>query len=274
MSRRRLVVTADDLGRDPVSTATVLGLLAEGHVTATTLLVVGPGAADAAAGAAALGVTPRLHATLTSEHDLPPWSPLSRRMLDGAAHLAADPHLLQDLTEEDVAAELTAQLAWMRGAGLHPGGADSHAGTLYGLTGTSWLELTLRWCAEHGLAFRLPRDLAPYLGAPPPGDLAARHREALALADALGVPLPATTLTNAGSAVELGSYETLRDRTIEMLDRLPEGTSELFLHPAEGLPGETGRTRAWEAQLLRDPAWRAALDAARIELVPDWWRNR
>jgi len=270
---RRLVVTADDLGRDPATDATVLGLLAAGRVTATTLLVVTPHAAAAAEAATRLGVTPRLHVALTSEGGLPPWSPLSGApsLHDGGGQLPADPQVLDaHAVETDVLAELDAQLAWMHERGLHPWGVDSHAGTLYGLAGRSWLGPALWWCGSAGLAFRLPRDLRPYLGGPPAPELARRHEAAVALADELGVPLPAAMLTNRRTAAELGDYEALRDHLVAALDDLPDGVSELFLHPAEGLPGEAGRTRAWEARLLRDPAWWDAVSRAGVELVHDW----
>ena len=274
---RRLVVTADDLGRDPASTDIVLDLAAAGHVTATTLIPVAPGARDAARRARAAGVEPHLHLTLTGERGLPPWRPLSGGASlagpDGA--LPADPHAVGSRAEPgDVVAELDAQLAWAHEAGLRPAVADSHAGTLYGLHGRSFLAETLAWCARHGLAFRLPADPAPYLGGPPSAPLAEAHARAVALAGSLGVALPATVWTNRRSAADLGSYETLRADLVARLDDLPEGVSELFLHPsttgAPGLDDDAGTVRAWEARLLRDPAWHAALDRAGVGLALGW----
>jgi predicted glycoside hydrolase/deacetylase ChbG (UPF0249 family) len=272
VSSRRLVITADDLGRDPHTDATVLGLVAAGHVTATTLLTVAPGAADAAARVAALGLTPRLHATLTSERGLAPWPACSGNpaLVTDAGALPFEMGLAP--TAASVAAllgELAAQLAWLRDRGIAVTGADSHGGTLYGLDGGPWLAPVLRWCAAEHLAFRLPRSLTPYLGQVP-AEIAARHRDAVALADQLGVPLPETMITNRATAAELGSYEALREHTIRALATLPVGTSELFLHPADDLPGATGQIRAWEAMLLRDPAWHDALASTAVETVPDW----
>lgn len=267
---RRLVITGDDLGRDPHTDATLLELLAAGHLSATTLLAVGPDAASAGRRAAALGVRPRLHATLTSERDLPPWPARSPR----AAVMGDDGMLPEDVAVTsararvaDVLAEVAAQLDWMRALGLAPEAVDSHAGTLYGLDGGPWLGAVLEWCAAHGLAFRLPRDLRPYLAEPPP-PLTSAHAQAVALADRLGVPIPAAMITNRGGS---GDYDDLRDGLIAALDELPEGTSELFLHPADGLPGPAGRIRAWEARLLRDPRWHDALASAAVEIVGDWW---
>jgi chitin disaccharide deacetylase len=270
---RRLVITADDLGRDARTTGTILDLAVRGNVTATTLIPVTDAADVAAHAAAELGLVPRLHATLTSESDLPPWRSLSGRATFPHGRLPSDhDDLARTATDGDVAAELAAQLGWMRARGVPPGGVDSHAGALYGLNGRAWLLPTLRWCAAEGLALRLPRDLVPYPGTVGE-ELARAHRDAVALADALGVALPSAMITNDRGASELGSYAVLRAQMIALLDELPEGTSELVLHPADGLDGEVGVVRSWEARLLRDPAWQDALDAARIDPVPDWWSS-
>ncbi|GAA1716547.1 hypothetical protein GCM10009809_10780 [Isoptericola hypogeus] len=271
---RGLVITADDLGRDTASTGVVLDLAAAGHVTATTLIPAAPGSADAARRAREAGLVPHLHVTLNGERGLPPWHPLS-----GGASLAGpdgalpdDPHVVGARAETaDVEAELDAQLAWVRDQGLRPVVADSHAGTLYGLHGRSFLAEGIAWCARHGLAFRLPRDPAPYLGGPPPAPLAEVHARAVALADALGVALPATVWTNRRTAADLGSYESLRADLVARLDDLPEGVSELFLHPSTpDAPGVADVVRAWEARLLRDPTWHAALDRSGVVLTSGW----
>ncbi|HIY24582.1 MAG TPA: hypothetical protein H9837_09820, partial [Candidatus Brachybacterium merdigallinarum] len=59
-------------------------------------------------------------------------------------------------------------------------------------------------------------------------------------------------------------------QVIARLAELPEGTSELFLHPApdaKGIPAE----RVWESRLLRDEAWHDALQREGITLVSSWW---
>jgi hypothetical protein len=272
---RRLVITADDLGRDPATTEVICELLAEGNVSATTLIAVSPHAADAAARVRAQGIVPRLHITLTSERGLPPWRPLgsAASLVDQHGAFVADPLVLQRHGETaDVLSEADAQLAWLRRQGLRPTAADSHAGTLYGLHGRSWLAETLAWCQRHGLAFRLPRTLEPYLGGPLVPPLAQAHQNAVALADALGVHIPQTIVTNRRAAGETGSYEQLRESYRRQLAVLPEGTSEVFLHPSrsDAITGPEGIVRAWEARLLRDPSWHAALEAEAIEVVGHW----
>lgn len=275
---RRLVLTADDLGREPGTDAVIAELLADGFVTATTLIPVSPHAGDAARRMRSLGVRPRLHATLTSEGGLPRWRPLSgdrSSLTDPDGTLPDNPFVLGGRGETpDVLAELDAQLRWMHEHGVAPAGADSHAGTLYGLHGRSWLAEALQWCARHGLAFRLPRDPEPYFGGPVPAPLAEAHARAVALADELGVALPATISTNRATAAELGGYPALRDGYLARLAALPEGTSEIFLHPSreDAVAGPDGIVRVWEAQLLRDPVWHRAIEREGVQLVTDWWQ--
>ncbi|MFI9554786.1 ChbG/HpnK family deacetylase [Nonomuraea endophytica] len=270
---RRVVITADDLGREAGTTEVIVALLAEGQVSATTLIPVTPVAKQAADQVRALGVIPRLHVTLTSEHGLPRWHPLNgaASLTDPDGTLTDDPFVLGAQGEaEDVIREADAQLRWMHDRGLTPVAADSHSGTLYGLHGRSWLAPALEWCARHGLAFRLPRDAEPYFGGPLPPELAAAHENAVALADTLGVAIPQTIATNRRTLPELGSYERLRDC---YLRRLPEGTSELFLHPSreDAVSGADGVLRAWETRLLRDAAWHKALESEAVEVVGGWW---
>jgi hypothetical protein len=273
---RRLVITADDLGREPGTDAVIAQLLADGRITATTLIPVSPHAADAARRMRRLGVRPRLHATLTSEGGLPRWRPLGPcpSLTDPDGTLTDDPFTLAARGEAaDVLAELEAQLCWMRGHGLPPAGADSHSGLLYGLHGRSWLADALHWCARHGLAFRLPRDPAPYSGGPLTAPLADAHARAVALADRLGVAIPATIATNRRTAADLGGYPALRDDYLARLAALPDGTSEIFLHPSreDSVTAPDGIVRVWEARLLRDPVWLAAIEREGIDPVTEWW---
>lgn len=273
---RRVVITADDLGREPGTTEVIAKLLAEGHVSATTLICVSPEAERAAKRVSELGVVPRLHVTLTSEGGLPRWRPLNgaASLVDPDGTLSDDPMVLGARGEaSDVIGEADAQLDWMRSRGLEPQAADSHSGTLYGLHGRSWLAEALEWCARHSLAFRLPRDAEPYIGGPLPPPLAHAHERAVAHADALGVRIPQTIATNRRTARELGGYERLRDDYLRRLADLPEGTSELFLHPSreDAVTGPDGIVRTWEARLLRDPAWHHALNSEGVEVVANWW---
>ncbi len=280
---RRLVLTADDLGRDAATTAEIVALAREGLITATTVIPVAPASAEATEQITTAQVATRLHLTLTSEASetsetsetsktsesgLPPWRPLADvpSLVEADGSLTTDPYRLGGRGEtEDVLTELEAQLAWARAQGLRVTAADSHAGALYGLHGRSWLEPALRWCARHGLGFRLPRQLTPYLGGPAPEPLRSAHSAAVTLADELGVPIPQTMLTNNRTASDWGTYAAFRAGMLARVATLGEGTSELFLHPSP-----VSQIRSWEARLLRDPALRETIRSEGITLVAGW----
>lgn len=270
---RRLVITADDLGRDPAGTEIIRDLHATGAITRTTLIPVSTHAAQAVEALRGCGPVPQLHLTLSSEAGPGPWRPLTDgpTLRDEHGQLPADT-LQAELTVDpgQARAELDAQLDWMHRAGLHPRSADSHAGVLYGLHGgEELLPMVLSWCAEHRLGFRFPREPWLSLGAGLKARERARHREAVERADRLGVRLPDTLLTSRRTTAGRGGYEALRAELLGGLRQLPEGTSELFLHPSGPGPG-IPQERVWEARLLQDPHWRRGLRTEKIDLVEEW----
>lgn len=270
---RALVITADDLGRDAAGTETIRALHAAGAITRTTLIPVTPHARDAAETLRRSGLAPQLHLAFSSDMGPAPWRPLSggRSLRDGAGNLPADPARVESgAAAHEVRDELEAQLRWMHEAGLRPRSADSHSGVLYGLRGgEELLPMVLSWCAEHRLAFRLPRRPQDVPGIASTPQHRERHRAAVELADHLGVRLPAAVLTTWRSAAHPGGWDALRDELIAGLSGLPEGTSELVLHPSGPGPG-IPEVRTWEARLLQDPQWRRALREQELDLVEEW----
>lgn len=276
---RRLVITADDLGVDADTNATIIDLLREGLVSATTLIPVAAAAQDAVRRVLEAGLpAPRLHLTLSSAREMPGWRPLA----PGVGSLTApdgtfpvDAGLAERrATLADLATELRAQLRWMHDAGLRPAGLDSHSGTLYGLRGRSLAAAAVDFCADHELDFRLPRTLARPLGLAVRG-LRRAHRSAVERADALRVRLPESLVSSWLPGRMVLSYGQLRAEVLHQLRRLPAGTSELLLHPSPGsaaawLPAAEARKRRWELRLLRDETFHRALRRAGIDVVPAW----
>lgn len=271
----RLMITADDLGRDPGTNETIAALVADGLVTATSLLTVAPAAGQAVDLLAGTGLQPAVHVALTTDTGQG-WAPLSNapELRGPGGWLPAGAAELADVAGSTIRAELAAQWRWAVDHGLSPERIDSHAGTLYGLSGQSFLPDALTFCAEHRAGFRLPRTLHPYPGALP-APAAARYAAAIAAADALDVALPDSIRTLPGTAAEIGDYPTLRAAYLSMINNLGPGVHELFLHPSVDTPGLRSagpdwRKRVWEHQLLRDPLWRQALSDLAIELVPTY----
>lgn len=276
---RRLVITADDLGVDEETNATIVDLLRDGLISATTLIPVAAAARDGVRRIREAGLpAPRLHLTLSSAREMPPWRPLASgvRSLTGAdGTFPVDAGLAERRASlTDLAAELRAQLRWMHDEGLRPAGLDSHSGTLYGLRGRSLAAAAVDFCADHDLDFRLPRTLSRTLLLAVRG-LRRAHRSAVAHADALRVRLPESLVSAWLPGRMVLSYGQLRAEVLHQLRRLPAGTSELLLHPspasaAQWLPAVEARKRLWELRLLRDETFHRALRRAGIQVVPAW----
>jgi hypothetical protein len=285
---RSLVINADDFGYDPASTELILDLIAEGRLTSTTVLTVADDLSadltadlDRLAGQGKCAVS--LHFATTSERNRDGWRPRSdagQRLADpdgtlpissAVAERRADPRIIGD--------ELEAQLERAVELGLRPTRLDSHCGTLYGLRNRSTpgpMEAAVDFCQRHHLGLRLPRStrllVGPYL--PPP--LRSIQGRALARADEAAVRLPVESTSNPFPRPLIPSYAALRAQYLWLLPRLPEGTSEIFLHPgaestwARRHFGPSWDKRVWEARLLRDPVWLDALAAQQIRLVTTW----
>ena len=278
---RRLVLTADDFGYDRDSDALITQLLAEGAVTATTVI-----APSLALGADAPRLVERtdacgLHLTLSSDAGREPWGSLggdeAACLVESGGAFPDDPSVAEArATPDAVGAELAAQYATLLDVGLAPNRVDSHAGTIYGLHGNPLMGPVLAFCAAHGLGLRLPRGLELYLGPSVPPALVHLHAQAVGAATQLGVSLPAQMASDQVPAKDVTEYEPLRDRYIAFLRRLPAGTSEIFLHPgaesqwARERFGRSWDKRVFEARLLRDPVWRDVLEVEGIELVTSW----
>ncbi|MFC7405083.1 ChbG/HpnK family deacetylase [Georgenia alba] len=274
---RRLVVTADDLGLGPRTNEAIVDLARQGRITSTTLMPVAPGARDAARRVRAASLPdPRLHVTLTSARELTPWRPLAGdvgSLTDAGGSFHVLPARVHGSAEPDhLRTEMRAQLAWMHAEGLRPQALDSHSGSLYGRRG---MDSALRFCAEHSLGFRLPRRLPRLARAGMRGRLRRRYDQAVATAHDLGLRLPETLVGAWLPGRLLVSYAHLRAHVLGQLRAIPDGVSELILHPAPASAGRLlhpaeGRKRAWELRLLRDPEFRAVLRRERIGLVPAW----
>ncbi len=264
---RSLVLTADDAGTDPDADREIAALLAGSPLTAVSVITTGPEAWHENPGAAravrliarsAPGVAPGVHVVLPAPEP------------DGGFDDVVD----RITTQTDALARAAATAG-----SPAPDRLDSHQGTLYGLLGRSYLAEAIGVCAERGLALRLPRALElygdddPVLAAPA---VRARHASAVAVADAVGVRLPQVIATHRGGDAEARDYGTLRDHYLRLLGRLPEGASEIFLHPAPDtarvreLSAAWWRKRTWELRLLGDAVFIREIERQGIDLVSRW----
>lgn len=264
---RAIILNADDFGMCHAANEAITGLLTAGHLDSTTVMVPCPWAPEALAFAAAhpdlsIGV----HLVLTSEWSRYRWRPLTgtaTSLVDEAGYFPDEVVAVeQQATFEDVAAELLAQLAYARAAGVDVTHLDSHMGAVYGLeTGRDFLASVMELAVRHGLPFRLPRVLD---GSGYDQTLQPVLDRAAAIADDLGVVIPDRLWTHPFPLAHEGTdseetYEQIRDEFLAMLRRVAPGVTEIYLHPMED--GEELRAtvdfsaakRGYERRLLADP---------------------
>lgn len=282
---RAIILNADDFGMCRAANRAVSELLLAGRIDSATLMVPCAWAPEALAFAATHPVDVGVHLVLTSEWTRYRWRPLTgggTSLVDDAGYFHRDVLAVeQRAREEDVAAELAAQVDAALAAGVDVSHLDNHMGSVYGLeTGRSFLPQVLGLAARHGLPFRLPRTTDGMLL--PPGDVQGLLDEATAAADALGVVLVDRLWTHpfelAGEGtVEEEDYEDVRSGFLDLLRRVPAGVTEIYLHPMLdddelGDVADYGvAKRGFERRLLADPAVSAVV--AEEGLVRVGWRD-
>lgn len=277
---RRLVITADDVGADRASIDAVVGLVGAGRVSAASVIPMAPWAADAvqvlATGCRTGAISLGLHATFTADPNGAGWGPLSGGPSLVAPHTARFPADVMTFAElarpAEVQEELRAQVAWFGPHGVRPSHLDSHDGAIFGVDGSHFIDAAVAICAEHDLVLRLPRTVPAELGLLP-ARVREMHRDSVALADDFGVRIPETVGTEWRPLSQLSGYEDLRAAYLALLRGLPEGLSEIFLHPAVDPRPAAAMTdgmvkRVWEHRLLQDDAFGDALAEEGIVVVP------
>ncbi|MGM1017817.1 MAG: polysaccharide deacetylase family protein [Actinomycetota bacterium] len=281
---RAIILNADDYGMCHAANTAISELLIAGHLDSATVMMPCPWAPEALAYAAAhpqldVGV----HLVLTSEWTTYRWRPLTgvaTSLVDPAGFFPTTVAAVEQHAEEaEVAAELAAQLGAALTAGVDVTHLDNHMGSVYGLaTGRDFLHPVFALAAAHGLPFRLPRVMERT-------DLEVVPQAALdraaAAADAAGVVILDRLWTHpfalAGEGTEREeSYEQMRDDFLALLRSVPEGVTEIYLHPMvddEELRAAvdfSAAKRGYERRLLADPLVQHVIDQE--GLVRIGWR--
>lgn len=272
---RRLILTADDFGLSPAVNEAVERAYRDGVLTATSLLVGAPAAADAVERARRNpGLRVGLHLAVTRCRPVLPASELPD-ITDGNGNLphnlaaAGVRYFFLSRARAQLAAEIRAQFEAFRATGLPLDHVDGHNHMHLHPTVFS---LLLRIGADYDLAaVRLPREpVRPFLAAGQEG-AAGRLLQRLLLAPWTG--LLAVRLRRArvhSNDWLLGLFDTgamHTERVLALLPHLPDGTSEMMFHPAaEGpgaLPLAEAACRAELETLLSDAVY-AGLRAANV----------
>ncbi len=282
MSKRYLIINADDFGVNEETNAAIVEIFSKGVLSSTTLMTPCPAAQDAIhctkqQALANVG----LHLTFNSE-----W----KRQWGAVSEASTVPSLLNETgcfhktvadfaaqaQADDVAREMEAQYQYMVNNGVVPTHADNHMGSLYGTTGKPFMKEVIDFCAKHRLPFRFPRHIENMqqmlkLPAIPPA-LVAMHEQAVAYADANKVSLIDYLLTSTLPYSEITSYEVVKTTNMNLIRNLKEGISELFLHPSKQQAQmlqdyPQWQVRTWEYEFLLDDDLRALIASEDITLV-------
>lgn len=125
--RPRLIITADDFGRDPVGTAAIAENLANGNITAASLMANGARFEDACARVHALGLHGKIGVHIALDEG-PPLSAAMRPFTDANGQLAVSRRFrpLSRRLSQAIEAECAAQVSRVIQAGIVPTHLDSH----------------------------------------------------------------------------------------------------------------------------------------------------
>ncbi|GJE28180.1 hopanoid biosynthesis-associated protein HpnK [Methylobacterium organophilum] len=264
---KRLVVTADDFGLSDEVNEAVEQAHRAGILTAASLMVSAPAAADAVARARRMpSLRVGLHLVLVEAWPTLPPAQLPD-LVDGQGLMRRDMGRLgfdlaaRPAARRQLAAEITAQFEAYRATGLPLDHVNAHKHFhVHPLIAGAVLAIGRRYGMR---AIRVPREPRPLLRLAEPS---ARPRAALdiapwaallaARARQAGLLIPDRTLGLAWSGAMTPG------RVAGLLAHLPNGLTELYTHPATagGFPGEApGYAYAAERDALIAPAAREAV---------------
>ncbi|MGF7145891.1 hypothetical protein HNQ56_004335 [Anaerotaenia torta] len=286
MSDRYLIINADDFGICTETNDAIEHLFREGKITSTTVMVCAGEGRDAVSRASKDNrIRMGLHATFNSDFMQEKWRGIAPGNIipsllddDGSFHVDRDV-FYKNAKEQEIAIELEAQYDFIKDMGYQPTHIDSHCGTLYGLTGRSFLKEAFVICLRKGLPFRFPKSkkyLTAMFQGNIPDQIDQAHTMAVSYAKELGVALPVDIVTNPFSIRDISSYEQLKNFYLNAVRNTEEGVTELFMHPS----GENStysfitpewQKRIWEYRFLLDDELQKVIGQENIKLVS--WDN-
>lgn len=282
---RAIILNADDFGMCHAANTAIVDLLTSARIDSSTVMVPCSWSPEALAFAASRpDLDVGVHLVLTSEWARYRWRPLTgsdTSLVDAAGFFPTDVlSVEQNASDEDVAAELSAQLQTALDAGVDVTHLDNHMGSVYGLvTGRDFLQPVFELAARHGLPFRLPRSMDG-VGENPA--LQAQLDRAAAAADASGVEIIDRLWSHPFELLREGApdeetYEEVRAGFIALLRAVPAGVTEIYLHPMvdddelRAAVDFSARKRGYELRLLSDPVVLQAIEDE--ALVRIGWRD-
>jgi chitin disaccharide deacetylase len=234
---KRLIVTADDFGAAREVNEAVEAAHRGGILTAASLMVAAPAAADAMARARRLpSLRVGLHVVLLEGRPVLPASALPH-LTNGAGRFPANPAALglgvafSRAARRELAAEITAQFAAFRDSGLILDHCNAHQHFhLHPLIGDLIVQIGPRFGLR---ALRVPLEPAAVLRKVARPAFSPLTALTLPFAMMLRGRLAAAGLTAADRVFGLRwSGQMTRERLAGLIRQLPDGLSEIYLHPA------------------------------------------
>lgn len=272
----RLIVNADDFGASRAVNRAVARGAREGILTACSLMATGTAFDEAVRIAAETeGLAVGLHLVTVLDrsllgHAAIPSITARNGDLSGNAALAGLRYFASPRARRELERELRAQFRRATGAGIALSHVDSH---LHMHVNPAVFETAVKLAKDHGVrAMRLPLE-EPLADSPPHGAGTAIQ----AFVFKLLCRRMRRRLREEGmiSADRIhGFFHTGRmteDRVVKVLERLPEGTNELYLHPADHGGGVSSdpheRQSVTEFGILLSEKVRAAVVSRGVQLT-------
>ena len=275
MSRRRLVVTADDFGLAPEVNEAVEAAHRDGILTAASLMVAEPAAADAVFRARRMpGLRVGLHLVLVEGRPVLPPEQVAD-LVDGEGRFRTDMARLgldifaRPRARRQLEAEITAQFQAFAGTGIALDHVNAHKH--FHLHPTV-ARAVMRIGQHYGMrALRVPAEPASVLAGIEPQ----RTRPAAALVAAPWAKLLRLQARRAGLVTPdavfglAWSGALTVERLAALIRHLPDGLTEIYAHPATGdaFPGSApGYRYAEELMALTSALTREALRSSGAKL--------
>jgi predicted glycoside hydrolase/deacetylase ChbG (UPF0249 family) len=282
VSDRYLIINADDFGICTETNEAIQQLFREGRITSTTVMACTEQAITSIELAKRDSkIKMGLHATLSSDFLQRKWGSVATidkvpSLLDEDRKFYGNLNsLYQKASNQEITIELEAQYHFIKDRGYQPTHMDSHCGTLYGLTGRSFMKEAYEICIKYKLPFRFPRSknyLKAIYGGNIPTLIDEAHTNAILAADDFGISLPNDIRTNPFSIHQIPSYEHLKSFYLDVLRNMEDGITELFLHPSKENESYLSfspewQKRLWEYQFLLEDDVQKIIQQENIKLV-------
>lgn len=271
---RRLIINADDLGMNAPRSHGIFLCMEQGIVTNATLICNGSDSARAAKQAREKHLPVGIHLNVTEGTPLSKHDDVQSLLHHHGAFL--DRHHLRRAFDEGTVdprhleREIRAQIEWF----LDHHGAPTHLdGHHHMHIHPMIVPVLIPILQRYGIRFvRIPSDLLPPFGFEIENEQLQKAMTIAAQADAARILFDAEGISSTDSFRGLALTGTASAKNLRhILGRLPEGTTELMVHPGSPTPIGTEfdrhPQRQTELMMLTDPAVRSMLAERKIELI-------